>query len=286
MPPELFVQTALLIEHGLHGVRLRNATVAELLAVAWVLGLWRSVEEIAQANEEHKRNVLARKVAAGHRSIRSTREHLERPPGPQGKKRRTQRHEVAEGLAAVDHSDSGNDISACKSGSSPGIFVGPTQATDFHPSACMADSVEKNCDATMPSYAVLPVPNSPDTHVACAGVSGTVEKQPAVQTSAAVPANPSSAGTSASGDPCGHLARIGQLVASANPAAPNARAVAAEIVRELLALVEKRLLPDPPAEVLTQLQSAAVRLGVEAKPIHSPQASFTTDSVPRPVADV
>lgn len=265
----LFLQTALLIEHGLDGVRLRDATVAELLAVAWVLGLWRSVEEIAQANEEHKRSVLAQKAAAGDRNVQNLR--------GQGRKRCTRHPQSAEGGAATaDLRTVCNEVTARRFSPDSIFTAGKSQYVDDFQSSTPSSSSVASPPAAL---SIAHTPSNPAfalTHPSKhQGASGRIEAKMCHSTSEICSGSANhvvSRQSSRSNDPNKHLERIGQLVSAADPADPNAKAVAAEIVKELLALVKKRVLPDPPAEVLTQPQSAAARLGVHVPTFNSPKA--------------
>lgn len=273
--------TTLLAEHGLHGVRLRDATVAELLAVAWVLGLWRAVEEIAQANEEHKKSMSAQ-AGEGHKKNRHVREDLDRQFSDQGKKRCTQRQQSLDaGKTFVDHNAGLNDVAT---GAVPCNFVGITQPeTCIQPSVTLPDCMESPLAGFSgihkDAHAAHTVEESPGCQAAAANMSETIQSQPANEPSTETLGKPRCSQSSPTEDPLGHLEKIGKLFSAANPAAPNAKAVAAEIVKELLALVKKGLLPDPPSEVLSQLQSAAVRLGLHTTLIRSPEA-FATASPP------
>ncbi|KAL8438671.1 hypothetical protein ACSSS7_000013 [Eimeria intestinalis] len=259
---------SLLIEHGLDGVRLREATVAELLAVAWVLGLWHSVEEIVRGNEERKRSLVAQRVSSAHAAAGSSPSDFEDRPASQCKRRCAQPESSAEChgpipplcIASTAAATAEAEVTAAntREAASPS-----TDVVDSHPTGVNESGGRNNlpthaqecADATagQGDAAVQPDSANVDAGQSMANDSGAIQ-------------------TTSPGDPYIHLERIGQLVACANPAAPNAKAVAAEVVKELLALVQKRVLPDPPEEILTQLQSAAIRLGVHGAPSHAPQA--------------
>ncbi|KAL8448705.1 hypothetical protein Emed_003614 [Eimeria media] len=266
-----------LIEHGLDGVRLREATVAELLAVAWVLGLWPSVEEIVRGNEERKRSLIAQRASsmyAASSSPGTSSISAEESPESPCKRRCAQPQSSAENLGITPSSP-------CLASRGPPAVAANTEAEASTAIAAEASSPRAPVDrhsaemnestsrTSSPAHAHLQdlavssggqgdIPGQPDAADLLANGTTTAEDAAATQFT-----HP--------GDSYRHLERIGQLVACANPAAPNAKAVAAEVVKELLTLVQKGVLPDPPEEILTQLQSAAVRLGVHGAQSHATQ---------------
>lgn len=215
-----------------------------------------------QAREEHKRSVTARKPAAENRKLR--------------RKNRCEmrQHSADRPKATTDHSVALESATGGESNSDQHSFVAVSQqGTAFEP---LAGSLWK---PLVPSDA-----SNPPSEAACAGVqvydsegaatgpSQVTQQQSTIMAPTETFVRASSTETCRAGDPCEHIERIGQLVSTANPAAPNAKSVAVEVIKELLALVKKGLLPDPPSEVLAQLQSAAVRLGVDETPINALQA--------------
>ncbi|KAL8444257.1 hypothetical protein Emag_005614 [Eimeria magna] len=262
---------ALLIEHGLDGVRLREATVAELLAVAWVLGLWNSVEEIARGNEERKRSLVAQRASSNHAGAACTSPtSFEEQPASQCKRRCAQPQGSGETL--------GTPSSPCRASSEPSTSaatadVEASAATTLEASSPSAVDESQSAEI-IESIFETSLPADPQDFAAHNAGQRDNPVQPGnanLLADETMAENSAATQTTLPGDSYKHLERIGQLVACANPTAPNAKAVAAEVVKELLALVQKGVLPDPPEEILTQLQSAAARLGVHGSPSNAPQ---------------
>ncbi|KAL8270856.1 hypothetical protein Esti_005227 [Eimeria stiedai] len=260
---------ALLIEHGLDGVRLREATVAELLAIAWVLGLWGSVEEIVRGNEHRKRSLLAKRASSAHAAGCTSSSNLEELPKRQCKRRCAQPQSSAESQGPTPApclASSGPSAAGCTAKAE----VLAVTSLEASPPSTVVHSQSARLKASA-SRIRLPA-DAQDVPAPIAEQGDTVQPCNADLLADGIMANDTAATQCTHpGDPYTHLERIGQLVACANPAAPNAKAVAADVVKELLALVQKGVLPDPPKEILIQLQTAAIRLGVHDAPSHAPQ---------------
>ncbi|KAL8440395.1 hypothetical protein Efla_000283 [Eimeria flavescens] len=268
---------ALLIEHGLDGVSLREATVAELLAVAWVLGLWRSVEDIVQENEQRRRNALAKKAAGGPAgSLGGAAAACEDQPERPCKRRRpllqksSAQEATREGVLSAASLEAPSEAAAEAGALAARPLAGadaqsPSSSPSYVESQISGSDECTQADVVLPGADDCVAASEDETAKHCVADPHLADGTP--------PGDLASSGASQCAESYRHLERIGQLVACANPTAPNAKSVAAEVVKELLALVNKRLLPDPPEEVLRQLQSAAVRLGVDAAPTSASQAA-------------
>ncbi|XP_026190062.1 uncharacterized protein LOC113146557 [Cyclospora cayetanensis] len=268
---------ALLVEHGLQNICLRFATVAELLAIAWVLGLWQFVVEIKQDNEDRKRSLTSQKTMR-HRGTRRTGERLDASQGHPGKKGRTQEY-LESPETAADAQLNGIfrcDVSAVRCDPHAGKVREAASLQALAPvNGCKGSSFKETNDRPKDIDDVGTVASVTDNQGPADGVAEPVSVLPACEAPQEAPAKPTTqkdlSGTACSSS--GPLHRIGQLVSLANPAAPNAKAVAAEIVQELLSLVQRGLLPNPPKAVLQQLQVAASRLGICSTPPFSPQVA-------------
>lgn len=219
-------QNSLLEEYGLGRIRPKEATVPELLGMAWVLGLWSAVEAVVRENEAKEAE------GKGGGRGKGARQRASSSASRNSKQFSTESRQEAEAQA---------ELSAAEE-----------EAVDWDATCSKLVHIALESKRRALQDRKADGEGTQERRKSLSPHFDPWEEEPPPSTTSPPAQSPKE----------GPLERIARLVAGVDPTSPEAKPAAAQVVRELVACMQEGLLPPPPPELMDQLRVAAQKLGV------------------------